>query len=260
MADAVDLAFSEYGAGRPVVILHGLFGAGANWTAVARQLGERFRVFALDLRNHGASPWAPRMDYRSMAADVAAFIAARRLGRAALVGHSMGGKAAMVLALTQPALVERLVVVDIAPVAHPSANADYVEAMRALDLRGVTRRGAADALLRPRIPDDAVRLFLLQNLVPGPDGLRWRLNLGAIAEGMDELAGFPEFPAGTEYAGPVLVVRGERSDYVQERDLPAFRRLFPRSRMVAIPRAGHWVHADRTEDFLAEVVPFLAAS
>lgn len=256
----VDLAYTEYGAGRPVLILHGLFGSGANWTAVARQLGQQFRVFALDLRNHGASPWAERMDYPAMAADIAAFIARQRLGRAAVLGHSMGGKAGMVLALTQPALVERLVVVDIAPVARAPAHAANVEAMRALDLRGATRRGAVDALLRPHIPDDTVRLFLLQNLVPGPDGLQWQINLDAILAGLEKISGFPDFPPGVEYPGPTLVVRGERSDYIEERDLPAFRRLFPNFRLVTIARAGHWVHADRTEEFLAELTPFLAAA
>ena len=260
MPEIVDLACTEYGAGRPVLILHGLFGSGANWTAVARRLGERFRVFALDLRNHGASPWAERMDYRAMAADVAAFIEARGLGRTALLGHSMGGKAAMVLSLTQPALVDRLVVVDVAPVARPPTVAAYAEAMRSLDLRGVTRRGAADSLLRPHVPEDAVRLFLLQNLVPGPDGLAWRINLDAILRDMPAIAGFPEFPSEAAYPGPTLVVKGERSDYIEERDVPAFRRFFPKLRLVTVARASHWVHSDRTEEFLAEVTPFLAAA
>ena len=255
---AVALAHTDQGVGRPVLVLHGLFGSAANWMAVTRRLAQQFRVFALDLRNHGASPWAERMDYHAMAEDVATFIAAQGLGSAAILGHSMGGKAAMVLALTEPALVERLVVVDIAPVPHPPTHTAYVEAMRGLDLRGVTRRGAADALLRPHIPDDAERLFLLQNLVPGPEGMRWRLNLDAILADMAALSGFPDFAPGVHYRGPTLLVRGERSPYVAEGDLPIFRRLFPTVRPVTIARAGHWVHADRTEEFLAAVTPFLA--
>ncbi|HUZ72565.1 MAG TPA: alpha/beta fold hydrolase [Stellaceae bacterium] len=255
---AVALAAAAFGAGPPVLILHGLFGAGANWTTVAHHLAARFRVVTLDLRNHGASPWAEPMDYAAMAEDVAAFMAARGIGRAALVGHSMGGKAAMVLALTEPHLVERLVVVDIAPVAHRPLHGVEVEAMQALDLRGVRRRAAADALLRLRIPDDAVRHFLLQNLVAGPDGMTWRLNLAAIAAAMTTLAGFPALPVGAAYRGPVLAVRGERSDYIADRDLPAFRRLFPTLDLVTIAGAGHWVHAERLEEFLAVVTPFLA--
>jgi esterase len=257
---AVALAAAEFGAGPPVLILHGLFGSGTNWHTLAQRLAARRHVFALDLRNHGASPWAERMDYEAMADDVAAFIAARGLGTAALVGHSMGGKAAMVLALTAPHLVERLVVVDIAPVAHPPLHAVEVEAMRVLDLRGVSRRGEADALLRPRIPDDAVRRFLLQNLVSGPDGLRWRLNLAAIAAAMATLSGFPALSAGAAYRGPALLVRGERSDYAGDRDLPAFRKLFPTLQCVTIADAGHWIHAERPEEFLAAVTPFLAGA
>jgi esterase len=260
MPDAVALAGSEYGAGPPLLILHGLFGSSANWTAVARRLGAQFRVFALDLRNHGASPWAERMDYPAMAADVAAFIAGRRLGRVALLGHSMGGKAAMVLALTQPGLVERLIVVDVAPVAHAPTVGAYAEAMQALDLRGVTRRGAADALLRPYIADDTVRLFLLQNLVPGADGLQWRINLRAIIAAIATLSGFPEFPPGVAWSGPTLVVKGEQSDYIGEGDLPVLRRLFPNARLATIAGAGHWVHAERLEEFLAAITPFLAAA
>lgn len=255
----IALAHAEYGAGPPVLILHGLYGSGTNWTAVARSLAAQYRVFTLDLRNHGHSPWDDAMDYGAMAEDVRQFLAAQGLGRAALIGHSMGGKAAMVLALTAPQVVSRLVVVDIAPVARQTTLGAYAEAMRALDLRGVSRRGAVDALLSPAVPETAVRLFLLQNLTPGPDGLRWRLNLDAILRGMGEIAGFPDLPAEAVYRGPVLVVRGERSDYVRESDLEAFRRRFPAFTLVTVSGAGHWVHAERTEPFLAAVERFLAA-
>jgi pimeloyl-ACP methyl ester carboxylesterase len=252
------LAFAEYGAGPPVVILHGLFGSSRNWTSVARSLAERNRVFTLDLRNHGGSPWDERMDYLVMAEDVAAFLAAQGLSRAAFIGHSMGGKVAMVLALTVPEKVDRLVVVDIAPVARRTMLDGYIEAMRALDLFGASRRGAIDALLRPAIPDDTLRLFLLQNLVPGPEGMRWRINLAAMGRNIPALAGFPELPPEAVYRGPVLVVRGERSDYVGDKDLDAFRRRFPAFELVTVPGAGHWVHAERPEAFLAAVERFIA--
>jgi esterase len=252
---AVALAFQERGSGPPVLILHGLFGSAGNWAGVARVLGDRFRVLSLDLRNHGASPWEPRMDYPALAEDVAEFIAAQKLGHAAIIGHSLGGKVAMTLALSAPRLVERLVVVDIAPVPRAATHLAEVEAMRGLDLVSVTRRAAADALLKPRIPDDAERAFLLQNLVFGEDGPRWRINLDAISSGMDDMAGFPAFSA--PYPGPVLVVRGALSDYVQDRDLPAFRRLFPAYRLVTIDGAGHWLHAERPQQFLDAVTPFL---
>jgi pimeloyl-ACP methyl ester carboxylesterase len=254
----VALAHATFGSGPPLLILHGLFGSHGNWTAVARRLGERRTVFALDLRNHGASPWDARMDYPAMAEDIAAFIAAHGIARPAILGHSMGGKVAMALALADPALVERLVAVDIAPVPRPPTHQEEAVAMRSLDLTGITRRADADALLRPRIADPAVRLFLLQNLVPGPDGLRWRLNLPAIIDNIDALGSFPEFPPGASYPGPTLVVRGALSNYVADADLPAFARLFPQYRLVTIPGAGHWLHAERFEEFLAAVTPFLS--
>lgn len=256
---AVALAAAEYGAGPPLLILHGLFGSSTNWTAIARRLGEHFRVFSLDMRNHGASPWAADMTYGAMAEDVEAFIGSHGLGAARIIGHSMGGKAAMMLALRAPERVERLVVVDIAPTSHPPTMGSYADAMRALDLTGLSRRGAAEAQLRHAVPEDAVRLFLLQNLVPGPDGLRWRLNLAAISAHMAELSSFPNLPPDAVFAKPTLVVRGERSDYVGDGDLPAFKRLFPKMSLVTIPGAGHWVHAERSEEFLTAVGPFLAA-
>jgi len=257
---AVALAHAEYGSGSPVIILHGLFGSSRNWTSVAHRLAERFHVFALDLRNHGASPWSEHMGYRAMAEDVAAFMAAHDLPHAALLGHSMGGKVAMTLALALPKLVDRLVVVDIAPVPRPALFAPYVEAMCALDLRGVKRRADVDALLMRHIANDAERQFLLQNLVPGTEGWHWRLNLNAILADMDEIADFPEFLPGVAYRGPTLLIRGGRSDYVADAEMPAFDRLFPNLQEVTIAEAGHWVHADRPEEYFAAVLPFLGAT
>jgi pimeloyl-ACP methyl ester carboxylesterase len=254
----MELACQEHGGGPPVLILHGLFGAAGNWTSVARRFGARFHVFALDLRNHGASPWAPRMDYGAMADDVAQFLGARGLERSAIIGHSMGGKAAMVLALTRPERVERLVVVDIAPVPRPPVHAQLVAALRALDVKRLARRGEADAQLKPTVPDPATRAFLLQNLVAEGKGFRWRLNLDAIDAQMDEIAGFPSFDPSVRYNGPTLVVRGGRSDYVEDGDKAAFDALFPTVRFVTIADAGHWVHAEQPEKFLAVAAPFLA--
>ena len=195
------------------------------------------------------------MDYPALAEDVAAFIAAQKLGHAAIIGHSLGGKVAMTLALSAPRLVERLVVVDIAPVPRPATHLAYVEAMRGLDLASVTRRAAADALLKPRIPDDAERAFLLQNLVFGEDGLRWRINLDAIAAGMDDMAGFPAFsdaPIRARFWS--CAARSPTMSRTATCRLSA--RLFPAYRLVTIDGAGHWLHAERTQQFLDAVTPF----
>ncbi|MGH7091390.1 MAG: alpha/beta fold hydrolase, partial [Stellaceae bacterium] len=166
-------------------------------------------------------------------------------------------KAAMVLALAEPALVERLIVVDIAPVRRPPVHAPLVAALQALDLGRVRRRAEADAALKPSVPEAALRAFLLQNLVPRDGGFAWRLNLDAIAAGMEDIAGFPEFPPGTQYRGPTLVLRGARSGYIESQDEATFATLFPDYRLVTIADAGHWVQAEQPERFLAAVVPFL---
>lgn len=254
----VELAFAEAGEGPPLLILHGLFGSGRNWASVAQKLAASRRVITLDLRNHGASPWADAMTYDAMADDVRAFASARGFARFDLMGHSMGGKAAMALALRRGDLVERLIVVDVAPVSYPPALLAYVRALRAVDLGRVARRADADAQLAAAIPDPGERGFLLQNLVIEGGRARWRLNLPVLERAMAEIAGFPDDMAGRAYAGPALFVAGARSGYVAPEHVPAVERLFPRARIVRVPEAGHWVHAERPAEFLAAVTPFLA--
>ncbi|MCS6854318.1 MAG: alpha/beta fold hydrolase [Elioraea sp.] len=250
----------ESGEGPPVVVLHGLFGSARNWGSIARRLaaGGR-RVIAADLRNHGDSPHEAHMDYAAMADDVAGLIEELAAGRAAVLGHSMGGKVAMVLALTRPALVDRLVVVDIAPVAYRTTSGACASGLRALPLRPGMRRVEADALLSATVPDAAERAFLLQNLVFDDGGApRWKPNLAAIEEAMPLIASFPEFPRHARFDGPVLVVRGERSGYVRPDHFEATLALFPRAVFVTVPGAGHWVQAEAPEAFLRAVEPFLA--
>jgi esterase len=254
----VALAVAEMGAGSAVAILHGLFGSGRNWTTIARSLAARHRVLLLDLRNHGASSWADSMSYPDMAADVHAALAACGLARAAFIGHSMGGKVAMAAALARPEEVERLVVVDIAPVAYPPTLLGHIRAMQKLDLAQVRRRGEADRHLVAAVPDAAERSFLLQNLVIDKERARWRINLTAIARAMPLLSGFPESPPGLSYPGPALFVAGGRSTYVRDEHEALIKRLFPAARLVRIAEAGHWVHAEAPAAFLSLVAPFLA--
>jgi len=243
-----------------LVVLHGLFGSAQNWATIARRLADRYRVVAVDMRNHGASPWDDAMTYDAMAEDVIALLRARAPGGgAALLGHSMGGKAAMLAALREPALVDRLIVADVAPAAYPPALGAYVQAMRDVDLGGVSRRAEADEHLKPRIPEPGIRAFLLQNLVQGPEGFRWRLNLPVLGRDMALISGFPEVPPGSSYAGPALFLRGERSDYVTAAHEPAIRRLFPHADIASIAGAGHWVHAEKPDAFLDAVSRFLDA-
>ncbi|MGE0259273.1 MAG: alpha/beta fold hydrolase [Alphaproteobacteria bacterium] len=251
------LAAAEYGAGLPLAIRHGLFGSGRNWASIAKRLAADRRVVAFDLRNHGASPWADTMTYGEMAEDVCASLSAHGHRRSALLGHSMGGKVAMVAALLHPDMVERLIVADIAPVAYRPHHLGLVRAMRGLDLTAVRRRAEADRRLHSAVPDPAERAFLLQNLMFEDGTARWRINLDAIERAMASLAGFPPMPPGTAYQGPTLFVGGGRSDYLRAEHGPEIRRLFPKAQIARIPETGHWLHADRPDAFVEEVGRFL---
>jgi pimeloyl-ACP methyl ester carboxylesterase len=242
------------GEGPPLVVAHGLFGSGRNWGAIAKRLADVRRVVAVDMRNHGESLWSDDHSYEALAADLAEVIEAEG-GRADLLGHSMGGKAAMALALAEPSRVVSLVVADIAPRAYRHTQAPMIEAMRSVDLSAVARRSDADAQLRDRVEDPAVRAFLLQSLDAAER--RWRLNLDALDTGMDRLVGWPE--PGGRYDGPALFLRGEASDYVTDADEPEIRRLFPRARVETIAGAGHWLHAEAPRPFEAALRAFLTS-
>ncbi len=254
---SLELAADRFGAaGPPLVILHGLLGSARNWTSIARRLAETHRVLVPDLRNHGRSPWAETMSFDEMAGDVAALIEAQGLAPALLVGHSLGGKVAMRLALTRPELAARLVVVDVAPVLYRHSLRPYLDAMRAVDLAAVTRRPEVETELARTIQDPSMRAFLLQNLVRTEQGYAWRANLEAIAASLPELMGFPN-STGLAYPGPTLFIAGGRSPYVRPEHRPLIRQLFPQAEHATIAGTGHQVHAERPDEFLAALRPFL---
>jgi esterase len=253
------LACTEAGEGPPLVLLHGLFGAGQNWGAIRRALAPRFRVLTPDLRNHGASPRAAEMSYAAMARDVAETLDAAGIGSATVLGHSMGGKAAMAFALAYPARVGRLIVADVAPVRYKPALRAYVDAMRALPLRPGLARKDADTALAATIPEAGIRAFLLQNLRFEADPPEWRLGLAELAAAMPAIEGI-DLPDGARFDGPVLVMAGERSDYIRPEHHALFRALFPHAGFVTVPGAGHWVHAENPAGFLALLEAFLAES
>lgn len=255
----VALAFDECGVGKPLVILHGLYGSKRNWGAIAGEFARTRRVLSVDLRNHGESPWDERHDYPAMAADVAELIRSAVGGPAAVLGHSMGGKAAMLLALDEPALVERLVVVDIAPAVSPGTAAIDPRVLRAVPVASCSRRADVEAALAGRIPSLAVRSFLVKNLAAGPAGLAWKVNLDALDRHYGDILGFPEVPSGRVFGMPTLFVAGGRSNYIQSEHHAAIRRLFPAAEIAVIPQAGHWVHAEAPREFVGIVERFLAA-
>jgi pimeloyl-ACP methyl ester carboxylesterase len=251
------LPVTSYGeSGTPVVVMHGLFGSGRNWMTAARRLAASHRVFAFDLRNHGTSEHVPTMTYPEMAEDVRETIEALGVGPVALVGHSMGGKAAMLTALTHPEVVDRLVVVDAAPVAYPPQFEKYTRAMRGADLSNIQRRAEVDAQLVDAVPTPGTRAFLLQNLILDDQGARWRPNLEVIEANLPGISGWPDGITGS-YDGPTLFVYGGKSDYVLQDHRATIEALFPQVRYEVIAEAGHWVHAERLDDFLEVLTPFL---
>jgi len=257
-------------AGPRVVFVHGLFGQGRNWTTIAKGLADRHRVTLVDLPNHGHSPWSERVDYLDMAERLADEL--ESYGEpVTLVGHSMGGKVAMQLALRRPELLRALVVVDIAPVEYPlsagrtddpdeeaSPFAAYIEAMRAIDLDRLAGRQQADEALQDVVDSRMVRGFLLQNLErEGTAGWRWRLNLPVLERDLDRLRSFPDPPPGARFDGPVLWLAGSNSHYVLDRDRDRMDELFPATRLVRIKNAGHWVHSEQPEIVLETLRRFL---
>lgn len=249
---------------RRVVFLHGLFGRGRNFSTLAARLRPEALSLLIDLPNHGASAWTARFDYAEMADLIAEHLRAGFAsgGPVDVVGHSMGGKVAMVLALRHPDLVRRLVVIDISPVSKGDTPGNFrhlLDALASVDLGRLEKRIDASVALTERIPDDQVRGFLLQNLRRGDDGFEWEPNLALLRAALDTIMGFPDL-AGREFDGPVLWIRGELSPYITDDDAPAMRALFPRTRRMTVKGAGHWVHAEQPDAVTVALRGFLLAA
>ena len=257
---ALELAFETTGDGPPVIILHGLFGSRTNWRSVAKRLGASHRVASLDLRNHGTSPWADSMTYFEMAEDVRAWIDQHGMTRPALIGHSMGGKVAMALALLHPECVRQLATVDIAPVSYPDELSVNVQAMLGVDVKAAEARAEVQRQMMQKLNDMSTVGFLMQNLVTRDAHFDWRLNLPVINAAMHQLVGFPAELLERRFDGPTTVISGSQSDYVKPADRIRYAALFPRAEFVTIEGAGHWVHADRPEAFVEAVERALDAA
>ena len=236
----------------PLLIAHGLFGSARNWREISKRLSDSRKVIAVDMRNHGESFWSKTHTYPELADDLAETIVSHG-GMADVLGHSMGGKAAMALALRRPETVNRLVVADIAPIAYDGSQTGLIRAMRGVDLATVERRADADSALSAEVTDPATRAFLLQSL--DLKERRWRLNLDALEAEMDGIVGWPEIAAMTQR--PALFLRGAASDYVRPEARPVIDRLFPAAAFAEIPGAGHWLHAEKPREFEAVLRAFL---
>lgn len=235
----------------PLLIVHGLFGSARNWGVIAKRLSDTRQVHTVDMRNHGESPRASTQTYFDMADDLLNTI--NGFGAPMdVLGHSMGGKAAMILALKNPEAVNRLLVADIAPVAYTHTQLPLIEAMRALDLAQVEKRSDADRLLRLHIPEDGVRAFLLQSL--DVKAKKWRLSLDVLATEMASIIGFP--PITGRFDKPSLFLSGAASTYVLPEHRPLIKELFSQTYFAKIPEAGHWLHAEKPREFEASIRAF----
>uniref|UniRef100_A0A8C5LVZ7 sn-1-specific diacylglycerol lipase ABHD11 n=1 Tax=Leptobrachium leishanense TaxID=445787 RepID=A0A8C5LVZ7_9ANUR len=247
----------------PLLLLHGLFGSKSNFQSIAKALVRKTNrtVLTLDARNHGSSPHTDSITYPAMSTDVRHFLQQLHIPRCVLIGHSMGGKTAMTLALQEPQLVERLVSVDISPTPTTPQTGfpKYITAMQNVRLEGKmprsTARRVADEQLSAIVKEEAVRQFILTNLVQENDHFKWRVNLNAISHHLHDLLDFPEFS--NPYPGPTLFLGGANSPYISSENYPEIERLFPCSNVEYIQGAGHWVHAEQTRDFLSAICSFL---
>ena len=253
----MQLHFKESGQGRALILLHGLFGSSDNWHSIAQRLAEKFQIFSLDQRNHGQSPHSAEMNYALMAGDLNEFMTARGIETAFVLGHSMGGKTAMQFALQFPERVEKLVVSDMAPRAYAPEHEKIFAALLALDLKSFLTRQEIEDTLALEIPNLNLRRFLLKYLGRNSDGkFLWKINLRGLWENYPQLGN--AISASVPFTKPTLFIRGEKSDYISAADEPLIHKLFPQAEIQTIIGAGHWVHADKPEEFLKRVLKFLA--
>lgn len=240
----------------PLLFLHGLFGSSANWGRIVRHFEADYHCIIPDLRNHGRSPHDADISYQAQAADVQQLMQALSIDSAVFIGHSMGGKVAMMQALTQAHSVDALIVVDIAPVHYAHRFTTIFTALQQLDLVSLQDRKHADSQLAQSIEEPEIRAYLLQNLARKNARWQWRINLDSLCAGIDALMGFPDY-SGCEYAGNTLFLHGERSGYVDQSGLQAAVKLFPNATFVEVENAGHWVYAEQPERFIQYAEEFL---
>ena len=228
----------------PVMIVHGLYGSGKNWGVIAKRLSDQFFVITVDLRNHGDSPWLDTHNYHVMADDLVEVINSLNI-KPNVIGHSMGGKAAMVLALKRPNLVRNLIIADIAPVKYEHDQSQFIEAMQKVDLSKVEKRSDATLALSKFVEDKSLQNFFTQSL--DIKAKRWKLNLKVLRSEMSEILSFPKIES--EFSGHSLFLKGEKSDYIKSEHRKLIKSLFTKAKFATFKEAGHWLHAEKPREF-----------
>jgi pimeloyl-ACP methyl ester carboxylesterase len=253
--ETVELVFEELGNpdDAPLIILHGFFASSRNWRQIAEKLSAKFHVYVLDLRNHGASPHHPVMDYPSMATDLLEFMNSHHLKIASVLGHSMGGKVAMWFALNHPERIDKLIVVDIAPISYKHCFNHLIKALKTLPLSKISNRKQAELLLATDIPELSYRQFLLQNLILTDGAYGWRVDLDIFLLTAPNIIAFPDVNKLSPFIGKTLFLAGAQSDFVKASDINT---LFPNATLTVIANAGHWLHVQQPDIFIKQVEEF----
>ena len=249
------LNFRKTGTGKPLVILHGLFGSADNWMSIAKGLEENYTLYLLDQRNHGDSPHSDNWNYKAMAEDLKEFMEAEGLEKASFLGHSMGGKTVMKFALTYPEMVNKLVVADIAPRPYPVHHQTILEGLNAVDIKNLSSRKEAEDKLTEYISERGVRQFLLKNLTRKEGAFAWKINLPVITKQIENVG--EEITSGKPFSGPALFMGGANSDYIKSSDKEDIENLFPDNHIIHIKNTGHWLHAEQPEAVVATLNAFL---
>ncbi len=259
MSNSLSLSYEEYGDSQTpaLIILHGFFASARNWRQVAKNLSEQYHVYIIDLRNHGQSPHDAIMDYPAMANDIKQFIVEHGIKEANILGHSMGGKVAMYLALNTPDTINKLIVADISPTNYKHSFDVIISALKSVPLADINNRKQADELLSAAIPELSFRQFLLQNLVLVDGHYQWRIDLNIFAASADNIIAFPEVESLIPYTASVLFLAGADSNYIRKEDVYS---LFPNAKIECIQQAGHWLHAEQPDAFCVSVKQFLKIS
>ncbi len=253
----MNLNFKTFGEGTPLVILHGMFGTLDNWQTIGKQLATQFKVYLIDQRNHGRSPHLDSIDYPSMAADLKAFLDSQNITKTNLLGHSMGGKTAMQFTFEYPEMVEKLIVVDVAPKRYAGGHEEILAALVTLDLNTVKARQDAEHFLLERLPHEieGTIQFLMKNLSRNPEGgFEWKMNFPIIYKHYDDILAAV---SGKPFEGETLFIRGALSNYIQDSDWQNILQLLPNAQLQTVANAAHWVHAEQPQSLLELVVSFL---
>ncbi len=255
----MNLHYRTLGEGQPVIILHGIFGTSDNWQTFGKQLATDYQIFLIDQRNHGLSPHSDTFDYPAMAEDIHEFIQQHQLDNPIIIGHSMGGKAAMFYAVTHPNELAKLIVVDIAPRQYPVHHQHILNAMSGVDLVSATSRKDIEDQLKPHLPDFGVRQFLMKNLKrEDNNSFSWKLNLPVIQENIENVGVAVDTTVTVKK--PTLFVRGAKSDYIRTEDKALIQAIFPQATVVTVENAGHWVHAEQPKALYKVLIEFLQTS